>query len=45
MNKIINCLKEDNPVINKKLKAVSIEEGNKIGYVDFYLGSESDLNN
>jgi peptide deformylase len=30
MNKIINCLKEDNPVINKKLKAVSIEEGNKI---------------
>ena len=30
MKKIINCLKEDNPVINKKLKVVSIEEGNKI---------------
>ena len=30
MKKVINCLKEDNPVINKKLKAVSIEEGNKI---------------
>ena len=30
MNKVINCLKEDNPVINKKLKEVSLEEGNKI---------------
>ena len=30
MKRVINCLKEDNPVINKKLKAVSIEEGNKI---------------
>ena len=30
MKKVINCLKEDNPVINKKLKEVSIEEGNKI---------------
>ena len=30
MKKIINCLKENNPVINKKLKEVSIEEGNKI---------------
>ena len=30
MKQIINCLKEDNSVINKKLKEVSIEEGNKI---------------
>ena len=30
MKKIINCLKEDNPIINKKLRKVSIEEGNKI---------------
>ena len=30
MNKVINCLKEDNPVINKKLKEVTLEEGNKI---------------
>ena len=27
MKEIINCLKEDNPVINKKLKEVSIDEG------------------
>ena len=26
-NKVINCLKENNPVINKKLKEVSIDEG------------------
>ena len=30
MYNVINCLKEDNPVINKKLKEVSIEVGNKI---------------
>ena len=30
MKKIINCLKENNPVINKKLKEVSLEDGNKI---------------
>ena len=30
MKKVINCFKEDNPVINKKLKEVSIEEGLKI---------------
>tara|TARA_R100000030_G_scaffold18911_1_gene13158 strand:+ start:980 stop:1630 length:651 start_codon:yes stop_codon:yes gene_type:complete len=30
MQKIINCLKEHNPVINKKLKEVSIDEGLKI---------------
>ena len=28
--KIINCFKEDNPVINKKLRKVSIDEGLKI---------------
>ena len=27
MTKIINCLKEDNPVINKKLRKVSVDEG------------------
>ena len=27
MKKIINCLKENNPVINKKLKEVTIDEG------------------
>ncbi len=27
MQKIINCFKENNPVINKKLKEVSIDEG------------------
>jgi len=27
MKEIINCLKEDNPVINKKLRKVSIDEG------------------
>ena len=27
MNEVINCLKEDNPIINKKLKEVSVDEG------------------
>ena len=27
MKKIINCLKEDNPIINKKLRKVSVDEG------------------
>jgi peptide deformylase len=27
MNKIINCFKEENPVINKKLRKVTIDEG------------------
>ena len=27
MKKVINCLKEHNPVINKKLREVSVEEG------------------
>ena len=30
MRKVIDCLKHDNPLINKKLKEVSVEEGNII---------------
>ena len=30
MKKVINCLIEDNPVINKKLRKVSVDEGLKI---------------
>ena len=30
MKQVINCLKHDNPLINKKLREVSVEEGNKI---------------
>ena len=30
MKSVINCLKHDNPLINKKLKEVSVEEGNII---------------
>ena len=30
MRKVINCLKEDNPIINKKLREVSVEEGRTI---------------
>ena len=30
MKKIINCLKEDNPIINKKLSKVSVEDGLEI---------------
>ena len=30
MRKVINCLNEDNPVINKKLRKVSVDEGLKI---------------
>ena len=30
MYKVINCFKEDNPVINKKLRKVSVDEGLKI---------------
>ena len=40
MNKVINCLKEDNPVINKKLKEVSLEEGNKIATELFKILTE-----
>ena len=27
MKKVINCIKENNPLINKKLREVSVEEG------------------
>ena len=30
MKKVINCFKENNPVINKKLRKVTLEEGEKI---------------
>ena len=30
MKKVINCFKEDNPVIQKKLRRVTVEEGYKI---------------
>ena len=30
MKKVINCLKEDNPVIQKKLRRVTLEEGEQI---------------
>ncbi len=33
--KVINCLQEDNPVINKKLKEVTVEEGLEIAKVLF----------
>ena len=35
MKKVINCFKEDNPVINKKLRKVSIDEGLKIAEILF----------
>jgi len=40
MKKVINCLKENNPVINKKLKEVSLEEGNKIATELFQILAE-----
>ena len=40
MKKVINCLKEDNPVINKKLKEVTLEEGNKIATELFQILTE-----
>jgi len=30
MKKVINCLKEDNPIIQKKLRRVTLEEGEQI---------------
>ena len=30
MRKVINCLKDSNPLINQKLREVSVEEGNSI---------------
>ena len=35
MTRVINCLKEDNPVINKKLRKVSVDEGLKIAEILF----------
>ncbi len=35
MTKVINCFKEDNPIINKKLRKVSIDEGLKIAEILF----------
>ena len=40
MKKVINCLKEDNPVINKKLREVTLEEGNKIATELFQILTE-----
>ena len=34
-HKVINCFKEENPVINKKLRKVSIDEGLKIAEILF----------
>ena len=40
MKKVINCLKEDNPVINKKLKKVTVEEGLEIATELFQILNE-----
>ena len=40
MKQIINCFKEENPVINKKLRKVSLEEGNKIATILFEVLSD-----
>ena len=40
MKKVINCLTEDNPVINKKLRKVSVDEGLKIAKELFNILSE-----
>ena len=40
MYKVIDCLKHDNPVINKKLKEVSIEEGRIIATELFQILNE-----
>jgi len=37
---VINCYKEDNPVINKKLREVSIEEGEQIATKLFQILNE-----
>jgi peptide deformylase len=41
MRKIINCNKEHNPVINKKLKKVSVEDGLKIATELFQILSKN----
>ena len=40
MRKVINCYKENNPVINKKLKEVSVEEGMEIATELFNILTE-----
>ena len=40
MKKVINCYKENNPVINKKLKEVSVEEGMAIATELFNILNE-----
>ena len=40
MKKVINCYKENNPVINKKLKEVSVEEGMEIATELFNILNE-----
>ena len=39
-HKVINCFKEDNPVINKKLRTVSVDEGLKIAEELFTILNE-----
>jgi len=40
MKKVINCFKENNPVINKKLRKVSVDEGLEIAKELFNILSE-----
>mgnify|MGYP001166837245 CR=1 FL=1 len=40
MKKVINCYKENNPVINKKLREVSVEEGLEIATELFQILNE-----
>ena len=40
MNEVINCFKKDNPLINKKLRKVSIDEGYKIAEILFNVLNE-----
>ena len=41
MKKVINCFKEDNPVIQKKLRKVTLEEGEKIAVELFEILNKS----
>ena len=40
MKEVINCLKENNPLINKPLREVSVEEGMKIATELFEILNE-----
>ncbi len=40
MKKVINCIKKDNPIINKKLREVSVEEGLEIATELFQILNE-----